>query len=285
MPTIKQSLFKALDNVGLKPVVHPPYQKIKYSLVNSYKTVKPLFAAKHRVVLKGWQDIPVIINNRNRFTFPLRLIGWLEKIGVQNIYILDNQSTYPPLLGFYENARQTVLYLGRNIGHTALWDSAYYELFKHNYYIYTDPDVVPDENCPSDVIEMLWRNLKKHYWVEKIGVSLRIDDLPDHFESKTSTVEFEKRYFARKLSDQIYEAAVDTTFALYRPYTSYTNSGLRLAEPYQFRHLPWYLDYNNLSEEETYYVKNANVSSTLGQRFKNKAAAKPLLAPLLSSET
>ena len=47
------------------------------------------------------KNIPIIINNRNRLTYMKMLISSLEKRGYNNIYIIDNDSTYPPLLDYY----------------------------------------------------------------------------------------------------------------------------------------------------------------------------------------
>ena len=43
------------------------------------------------------RQIPIIINSFNRLTTLKQLISSLEQRGLTNIYILDNNSTYPPL--------------------------------------------------------------------------------------------------------------------------------------------------------------------------------------------
>src|SRR5437016_2259980 len=66
---------------------------------------------------KNSKQIPIIINNRNRVTYLLQLISWLEKSGYNNIYIIDNNSKYPPLLEYYSKTKYPVFRLKENAGH------------------------------------------------------------------------------------------------------------------------------------------------------------------------
>lgn len=51
----------------------------------------------------GWRDVPIFINARDRLGVMKRLIDWLLDAGYRNLIILDNNSTYPPLLEYYNN--------------------------------------------------------------------------------------------------------------------------------------------------------------------------------------
>jgi hypothetical protein len=64
--------------------------------------------------------IPVIINNYNRLTSLKLLIASLEKRGYQNIIIVDNNSTYQPLLDYYKSCRYRLIRLEKNLGSNAL---------------------------------------------------------------------------------------------------------------------------------------------------------------------
>ena len=50
-----------------------------------------------------YKEIPIIINNFNRLDTLQKLIASLEIRGYRNIYIIDNLSTYPPLLDYYKS--------------------------------------------------------------------------------------------------------------------------------------------------------------------------------------
>lgn len=204
------------------------------------------------------KEIPIIINNFNRISTLLQLIEALTSRGYSNIYILDNSSTYPPLLEYYESCPFTVLRLPKNLGFKALWKSPYRKRFCGDYYIYTDSDVVPVEDCPDDFIDYFLRELKRHPLARKIGFSLRIDNLPDTYEHKEKVIRKESLFYNRPAQGGLYRAPIDTTFALYRPRVGLSRSrfveAYRIAYPYQAEHLPWYSDSAHLSEEERYYL-------------------------------
>jgi len=209
------------------------------------------------------KQIPIIINNRNRLEFLLDLIQALETRGYHNIFIIDNDSSFPPLLDFYENCKYHVFRLKENVGHLAMWDTDIYKQFIRDYYVYTDADVVPVESCPADCIEYFWKTLKSNPSVQKVGFSLKIDDLPDSFDKKDEVIEWEKQYYEKKVGEEFYVGFIDTTFALYRPFM---RAGLgarmfRTAFPYQAKHMPWYVDSKNLSAEEKYYISHSSTST------------------------
>jgi len=208
---------------------------------------------------KNIQNIPVIINNRNRLTYLLQLIGWLEKNGYKNIYIIDNQSTYPPLLNFYSATKYHVFRLDKNVGHLALWKTGIHKYFSNDYYIYTDPDIVPVDDCPADAIPFLMQQFKKIKNIEKIGLGIKIDDLPEHYSERQKVLEWENKFWKKEIAKDVYEADVDTTFALYRPYTNgalWVQKACRTGGKYMIRHLPWYENSSLPTEENEYYKKN-----------------------------
>jgi hypothetical protein len=184
------------------------------------------------------------------------LISWLEKKGFQNIYIIDNDSSYPPLLEYYKSTKHKVFRLTENIGHLALWKTDIYNKFKRNYYIYSDPDILPVDECPDDFIEFFLQKLKQFKDIEKIGFGLKIDDLPDYYEDKKKVIEWESQFWTNKVEENIYDAHIDTTFALYKPMTNYvtdTVRAYRTAGKYVARHLPWYENTAMPTEEDAYY--------------------------------
>ncbi len=103
-----------------------------------------------------YRELPIFINARDLVTPLKRQVTWLLEAGYSRIYILDNDSTYPPLLDFYAafRAEVMVLPLGANVGHTALWDLGILESLEISTpFVYTDPDIVPIDECPGQVLE------------------------------------------------------------------------------------------------------------------------------------
>lgn len=208
---------------------------------------------RQRVV--PWRDIPVIINNFNRLDCLRDLISWLERAGMVNIYVIDNGSTYPPLLEYYKTIGHRVFYIA-NTGPHALWLHDYiWRKFRDGYYIYTDSDVVPDENCPLNAVEIFYDVLRRNLNIQKVGFSLRIDDIPDCYGKKEDVIAWEKKYWKDKHASGFFLAPIDTTFALYRPYVQggWYLRALRSVYPYSARHTPWYQDTASPSAEEQFY--------------------------------
>lgn len=226
------------------------------------------------VEISDFHDIPIVINNYNRLEYLKILIEGLEKRGYHNIHILDNNSTYPPLIGYYRNCPYDIIYLGRNVGFDAIWRTDVYDRFKRSYYVYTDADLEIEENCPDDFISYFLEVLKNHPFCQKVGFSLRIDDIPDCYHNKQAVLDIEKRFWQNKTKDGLYRASIDTTFALYRPFCKgVANAGYevyRTPFPYQVKHLPWYIDSDNLSEEEQYYVNSGLIATEWSRRNKKE---------------
>lgn len=167
------------------------------------------------------KKIPVIINNFNRLTTLKRLIASLTSRGIDNIIILDNASTYPPLLDWYKECGHTVIHLEGNLGFKALWKSRLTKnLYRKGWYIYTDSDVELAKDCPDDIIErMLHVMTVERPSALKTGPSLLINDLPDCFANKTDVIAHEQKFWEHREGD-LFRAPIDTTFALYRPMSS-----------------------------------------------------------------
>jgi hypothetical protein len=211
-----------------------------------------------------YKHIPVIINNYNRLDYLLRQLEWLERAGMKRIYIIDNASTYKPLLEFYKNCKYTIFQLTENVGHTALWDTHVQLYFKNQYYIYTDPDIIPIEECPLDAVSYFKEILDSYPEITKVGFGLKIDDIPDYYPRRNEVIQWESKFWRDSVAKNLYHAVIDTTFALYRPNTRYQQweTTLRTGGNYIARHLPWYLDPLKPSDEELYFKKvTTNVSS------------------------
>ena len=213
-------------------------------------------------------NIPIIINNFNRLEYLLKLINSLEIRGYTNIHILDNHSTYPPLLEYYKLCPYNVYRLNKNVGYKAIWETGLYEIFKHNYYVYTDADMQIDEACPNNFMEHFVKILKRYSSVQKVGFGIRINDLPDEYLNKEKVLKWESRFWENEVAPGIYRASIDTTFALYRPYckgvADIHHKVFRTGHPYIIRHLPWY---NNMEDinEELYYLNSIQTSTHWSQ--------------------
>jgi GT2 family glycosyltransferase len=217
-------------------------------------------------LLKQPADMPVFIICRDRVDALRELVAWLEKKGFHKIVFVDNDSLYPPLVQYFQETPYQVIRLYRNVGHTSPWTLGMIRaLIPEDFYIVSDPDVIPDKGCPKDVFSHFLKLHKKYFMYQKVGFGLRIDDLPDHYPLKKSVMEWEGQFWNNQLEPEVYEAGIDTTFATYKPFSYFytLHPSIRTGHPYTACHLPWYADPKKISEEETHYRFRAdhNVSS------------------------
>ena len=213
---------------------------------------------------------PIFIISFNRLSYLQQLVAWLEQAGYTNLHIIDNQSSYPPLVNYLEQSPHTVHRMDKNYGHLVLWESGQFdEIIMHQNFVLTDCDVVPVEDCPVNVVEYLAQALARYRNMTKVGLSLRIDDLPDHYALKQEVIDWELPFWETRISpnEPLFAAAVDTTFAYYRPGIKPDEQrwwqALRTDAPYTARHLPWYVN-SALppSEEDLFYQRNIKAMSS-----------------------
>lgn len=128
-------------------------------------------------------------------------------------------------------------------------------------YVYTDPDVLPIERCPKNFVKRLMEILDSNHEVRKVGLGLVWEDVT--FFDKEETQKRESIFYVgRQVGDNLFYAQVDTTFALYANVRHYNlRFSMRTTGNLMAYHLPWYFDYDNLPEDEKYYMAHANKNS------------------------
>lgn len=223
--------------------------------------------------------VPVFIISFNRLACLEKLVTWLQSVELAEPIIVDNGSTYPPLLDWFDRVRGTMAIhdFKDNYGPYRVWEQRLFEphtTADQPFYVVTDPDVVPIPECPKDAISRLietWHRSR----CPKVGLSLRLETIPDTLPTGP-----EIRAWETKLQSDLrpedsawpaqpacYGSLIDTTFQVnHRDVLplSYGSTGIRLAHPYQADHLGWNLDPHHLSEEEAFYWKTAShLASTI----------------------
>lgn len=209
---------------------------------------------------------PVYVNVFNRLTTTRRLCDQIAALDNAVPIIVDNNSTWEPLLEWYKQCPFEVIRLSENLGHHAPWKCGATARPNDGCYCVTDCDL-DLQGVPSDLIGRLrepltsWRNPPV-----KSGVALRIDDLPVW---QTQVKAWESRFWKSKVDRFRYWAPIDTTLAMYRSNTPDSIAtkvvgvrAVRSAGPYTARHMPWYLDPANLDEENANYFATANSSNS-----------------------
>jgi hypothetical protein len=228
-------------------------------------------------------ELKVFINNRDLLTWPKRMTEFLLQTPGVEVIIIDNASTYPPLIAWYDTKPVEIVRLPNNRGQCAGWSTdEMYSVIKSEQCIYTDPDL-DLSGIPDDWLSVLQAGLANS---PKVGFGLSQrgspPDNPHHADMQRLEADptSEYRMFDRRGAEQIngvyyFSRGIATTFALYAPnptrYGSTSAGGfsraLRTDYPYVARHLPWHLtltehtDPNVFSypydEEIHYYFTNA----------------------------
>ena len=207
------------------------------------------------------EQYPVFIPVRDRLAPLLELLDWLVAHGQHEIWLVDNASTYPPLVEYLDKTPFHVVRLHHNLGHRSPWLSGIVQRQAHGrYFVVSDPDVVPDPACPADALEHFRALLDRYPDIDKVGFGLRIDDLPDHYPLKHEAIDWEWGFWSDEVEPGVYRAGIDTTFAMYRPLERRHEllSAYRTGAPYVARHLPWYQDPTHMTDEDRYYREHAD---------------------------
>ena len=206
---------------------------------------------------------PIFVIVRDLLSPLQQLLGWLDRAGHDRIILVDNASTYPPMLEYLSTTSHTVVRCGWNMGHRSPWLSgAVFDLAHDEPYVVTDPDIVPDESCPHDAVEHFAEIMRAHPEVHRVGFGLRIDDLPDHYAPKADVIAWETPFWEHEVAPGLYSAPIDTTFALARVPRPSSIPSIRTGPPYIARHLPWYENTAVPSEEMIYYRDHGDRSLT-----------------------
>lgn len=197
--------------------------------------------------------VPCIIITRDRRGLLLRTLASLEPYDL-DVHIVDHGSTYEPMLETLAGIAVTVHYRP-SLPPRALWDwEDLPKIVGSNPYLVTDPDLVLDENCPSDWLHRLGYELAHFGNIVKVGMGIRIDDLPNTPMSE-KVCAWECGFWQTRSALRSWMAPVDTTLALNRPLAQAPKFALvpavRLDTPYLVRHLPWYED--EFPDETKYY--------------------------------
>jgi len=201
--------------------------------------------------------------------------------------ILDNKSTYPPLVDWLNglgNSKELLcvrldnnygprvaheLFTNRNM--QGIFDKIKEDIKERFHVTIPECPMISDgdldlSEIPEDGLKVLRRmqqfNRATVRRYKKIGFSLKIDDLPTH-PMLHRTRMWERQFYSEPKEFAGYPAhldvLLDTTFHVFDPTIrgySFFGPAIRTARPYTARHVPWYWLPGNVDSEATYYLQN-----------------------------
>ena len=128
------------------------------------------------------KNIPIVILNRDRLYPLIDQVNVLKKKGYHNITIIDNQSTYQPLLDWYIETSIDVFYndVTENSCHAfrdlVMINHPKFKDITSDWYVFNDSDIIPLDTVPDNFIEDLIDYAIRHNKT-KVGMSIKIDDI------------------------------------------------------------------------------------------------------------
>ena len=216
--------------------------------------------------------IPVIINNRNLLTYPKQMFEDLKSFNdIGDITIVDNDSTYEPLLEWYETKPCEIIKTSNN-GHLSPWLIDLPKKLTSEFYVVTDSDL-DLSTTPKDSLLFLVNKMNKYPEYCKIGLSLKnwlvSENSPYHNFLKNWAI---TNWDINSVYDGLLpNQKIDTTFALYNINRHYRGHNCATYLPYSVNHIPWeftndlIMNMEEMNYEYYYYLKNSNNSSSYKQ--------------------
>jgi hypothetical protein len=229
--------------------------------------------------------IPLIIPNFNQLTYLVNLITWWNYYtNNAPVFVLDNKSTYGPLLDFYDDNHfynlSVFLYEENNCGNNLkkFIESnikGYYE-----YYCISNPDIMPHPGTPENFLSVMMHCIDR-YKFHHAGFCLVKDDLPDFIDNKDIILRQENKFWYNPKAIEYngskytgYLAPIDLTFCMYTTKNSgwhYPmdrtdwNNSIRIFNAF---HFGWYISpQTNIEEVKQYYktcLKRSQTKSIKG---------------------
>ena len=198
-----------------------------------------------------------------------------------DIIIVDNGSTFEPLLDWYRSGPCEVVFC-KNLGHKGPWLSGVVKKLNSEFYVVSDPDLGL-EDTPADTLVFLAEKMKR-LKLTKIGLGLdwKLTDINSPFYNHLINYEG-KRWGNSRIQDDIYlDIPIDTTFALYNDKKHFIG-GASSGFPYIAKHYPWYFtnEERKNNVEFMYYLNHATFSSSY-KKFLNLTSSQPIMTRLVN---
>jgi len=222
------------------------------------------------------KNIPAIIIGYNQVTYIRNMVKQLERY-TSDIVIIDNNSSFKPLLDYYEKEfNYTLLKQKANYGHV-VYNKKSVQKLVGAVHIMTDPDLKFNSHLPNNFLQTLIE-ISYYYKAQRVGFALQIDapDIRnDLFHGPHTIQAWERQFWRNRLQYpdpnlELYDAPIDTTFCLVNKKFEPNGTCIRVAGDFTCKHLPWHTNFRQdfLNGEYETYLKD-NITSTWFRIKKN----------------
>jgi hypothetical protein len=229
---------------------------------------------------------PLVVPVFNNPTHLTNFYKQVKGMPFSSIEIYDNASTFPPMIQLLKELEKEpkvkVITLEKNAGpHYVLRIPEIYETLEEVFCL-SDPDIEFSKKLPIDFLEVLYE-LTTKYKYGKVGFAIEIpteDDFENLFVKMDGKIQkmtdWEQQFWKKEIArtekgDPIYEANIDTTFALYNkkyfnPQDRYR--ALRVAGSFVSKHLGFYKQ-SGIPREELDFYQGQNRFSYFSGKYDN----------------
>lgn len=261
-------------------------------VINNYNRLKSTQDMVKFLLLRGFENIIILDNNSN---YPPLTI-WYNSFYHSHYPVSDENTTFTvgaaPLNDKYAEvynryfkgnlAIRYVLYTGsvsmgrtqfisivrlrENFGAHAVFDADIYKQLGDSF-IYTDADLKLNDNMPEDFVQQMYDRMEE-YNINKVGLALCIDDFQLEMYGNHAILH-ESQFWVERLQKDVYLAPVDTTFCLVKNCVGRELHAIRMAGNFTAKHLPWYVNFADMCDEDTYFARTASNDSNFGQHYRS----------------
>ncbi len=236
----------------------------------------------NKIISKSKYKIPVIIVSFNNGTYVKNMVQQLNQREIVPL-IIDNKSSDPDTIKVLNDLAQgkaEVLSSSKNLGHLVGFLDPIYKLLPE-VFAYTDPDLQFHPDLPENFLQE-FAALTENYECYKAGMALDIINFgemkklqssttrkyPFYFHKLHDVMDWERQFWMFPLKHdrlEVYAAPIDTTFAVYQKKYFHNGDlckGVRVAGKFSACHLPWFPQYDIVSNAERNNYKNTKDSDT-----------------------
>jgi hypothetical protein len=225
-------------------------------------------------------SVPLIIPTFNNPTYTKNFVTNSISLGFRNIQIYDNDSTFPRMKELLVQLEEDckIVRLTNNFGpHYVLRNPEVYESLP-NIFCLSDPDVEYSKSLPENFLETLFE-ISKKYKIGKVGFAMEVPKQEEFLHPYLrmdnqlwKMQEWEEQFWKNRIGiiegNQIYDATLDTHFALYNksyfdPLDRY--KALRVAGKFTSKHLGLYRKTIVPEDEELFYRNSSKYSYLRGR--------------------
>jgi hypothetical protein len=203
----------------------------------------------------------------NQFTMLKNTIEKLSRFGLKRILILDNGSSFPPLVGFYSQTDISVCVHHGNPGPRYYTESHIWNQLPETFFV-TDPDLEYPSDIPDTLVEDMIGLSEKNRW-GKLGLALNKDCKHLFTENVRNNIDgWEGGYWHEQIDtmpggDPVWNALTDTTFHMNnKKYYGEFFRSPRIGGRYTLLHYGWHKDRPGTVEENDYFDKYKGLHSS-----------------------